>query len=29
VIITTTSAVKLDHKLDEDQKFKPYIGILD
>jgi len=29
VIITTTSALKFDHKLDEDQKFKPYVGILD
>lgn len=29
VIITTTSAVKLDYKLEKDQKFKPFIGILD
>ena len=29
VIITTTSAVKLDYKLEKNQKFKPFIGILD
>ena len=29
VLITTTSAVKLDYKLEKDQKFKPFIGILD
>ena len=29
VIVTTVSANKLDQKLSENQKFKPYIGILD
>ena len=29
VIVTTTSAIKLDHKLDDNQKFKPFIAILD
>ena len=29
LIVTTTSALKLDHRLGENQKFKPFIGILD
>jgi hypothetical protein len=29
VIITTTSAVKLDYKLEKNQQFKPFIGVLD
>ena len=29
VIVTTVSANKLDQKLSDNQKFKPYIGILD
>lgn len=29
VIVTTTSATKLDNKLDESQRFRPLIGVLD
>lgn len=29
VIVTTTSALRLNHRLAENQKFRPFIGVLD